>query len=421
MAMTDVRERQRVYDKLGLKSWEIAKAEAELRRTTRQGEMSARQQQFGAPQDVALGKQFTEPSGIKRTYSEGGEQQSMTLPSYMVEPDLFPSDRERLKLLHKVRSGVATGDIVNYKDQYGPKDQKRIERLFEARSEALTDPEATEDERQRAIDMIDTQISRVPKRSPIMQEPTPQQKFDASFVTDKATGKRWLYDSKTGKFEPMEDQKVAQAETDKYNERFFKNLDAIRKNNTELINEGLINEGDSMDDPAMVDMARAMTDNEMGKTKGRRDSSMPEMDAAWSTTMADLNIENGFKPKKASEELMLAAMDQYVKMGIGKGMREVDAKADFLQRWESALGGGPYQALVPKMSTETRNKAQVVKAGTVREDDPISQQYGLGRGEGKAMKVSNGQVEVVNPSGEEGWIPLEDLDEALEEGYTLAQ
>jgi len=420
-------QRQLVHNRLGLKPWEIAEAEAEYLRTTKQRDMSALTEQFGAPKDVTLGKEYTLPDMSRKTFSEGGDQRALELP---------PS----------------------FSNDYSPYDQKQIEGLYKTRSEYAMDRDLDEADRQRAFDKIDAEISKVPRLSPMMKEPTAQQKYDATIVTDSVTGQRGVV-GKDGTITPVIDPKIQQAEIDAYNDRFFKNLTELRRVN----NLGLTEQAtgyEKMDDPSMIDMARAMTDNEMGKAKGRRDTSKPELDATWSTTMADLRIDNDTKPTKVSEEQMLTAMDQYIQIACNKdvNLRPIDAKADFLQRWEAAIGGGPYQSLVAKMTPETREKVQVAKADVVRENDPISQQYGLRRGESKVTvqnqelppevdavwgKLSNSDkvavrkvlaegantmqpmekrmISVTNPNGKKGKIPVVDLNEAIAEGYRISE
>jgi len=417
-------QRQLVHNRLGLKPWEIAEAEAEYLRTTKQRDMSALTEQFGAPKDVTLGKEYTLPDMSRKTFSEGGDQRALELP---------PS----------------------FSNDYSPYDQKQIEGLYKTRSEYAMDRDLDEADRQRAFDKIDAEISKVPRLSPIMREPTAQQKFEASIVTDPITGQRGII-GKDGMIKPIIDPKIQQEENDAYNLRFFKNLDAIRKINNSGLTERPMGY-ETMDEPAMVEMARAQTDLEMGKTKGRRDTSMPEMDATWQNTMADMTIDNEFKAKKASEEQMLLAMDQYIQIAKGKKIREVDAKADFLQRWQSAIGGGTFQSLVPKMTVETQNMAKVVMADTVREDDPISQQYGLRRGESKVTvqnqelppeldavwgSLSNSDKKAVRKAlasgantmlpmenrmikvekgGEQFYVPILQIGEAKASGYTVVE
>ena len=415
----DAGQRQLVYDRLGLKSFEVAEAEAELRRTTKQGELSALGRQFGAPKQTTLGQEFTLPDTSRRTFSEGGDLRSIELPPF-------------------------------YTNEYSPFDQKKLERLYTSRSEFATDPELTDQERQGAFDAIDAKISAVPRISPMMKEPTAQQKYEASIVTDPVTGQRGIV-GKDGKLNPLIDPKIQQAEQDAYNTRYYKNLDALRKTNDDPLN---LNQ--KREYPDLVDEARSMTDIEMGRTKGRRDSNMPELDEAWTTTMSDLQVDNKFADKRASEAQMLRAMDQYIAMAVDRGARDIDAKADFLQRWQAAIGGGPHFNLVPKMSATTRNKAQVAMAGTIRQDDAISRQYGLRRGEGKVtvqeqelppeidaiwgslsnsdkkaireslasgannmLPMEKRQIPVRNAQGQEGTIPLVELGEALEAGFTV--
>ncbi|MHC4743358.1 MAG: hypothetical protein ACYS8Z_15690 [Planctomycetota bacterium] len=452
----DAAQRQLMYDRLGLKSFEVAEAEADFRRRAGQEKLAEQERLHGAPEVVGREDElmrFTDPEGVKRTFSQKtGAQTAVSFPS---EHDLTPSQRERLKLMRGVRHDLATGQLGDYKRQYSPSDQKRIERLFEAESKYATDPDLTEEERQRAFDVIDQKISRVRKLPPTMQEPTAQQKFDAAIVTAPDGKTKGTFDPKTGKFIPLESTKLEQETQKVYDARLQKNIDALRKRNDDML---ATDPEERRSDPDLIKEARTMTDNEFGRNTQRQDSNIPELDAAWQTTMADLQIDNKFANRRATEAQMLTAMDQYVKMGIGKDMREVDAKADFLQRWQAAEGGGPFFNLVPKMSATTRNKAQVAMAGTVREDDALSQQYGLRRGEGRVRVIdtdeqippeiervwnklpeaewqavqkalSSGanrlvpirkrQIPVRNAKGEEGTIPLVELGEALEAGYTV--
>jgi hypothetical protein len=249
---------------------------------------------------------------------------------------------------------------------------------------------------------------------------------------------------------PIVDPKQQQAEKDDYNVRLYKNIDLLRKNNDDIL---ITNPADKMDDPQLIEMARAMTDNETGRAKSRKTSFIPALNGLWTTTMADLNESNNFANKRATEAQMLEAMGHYTRRAIEKGAREVDAKADFLKRWQSEQGGGPHFNLVPRMSATTTNKAQFVQAGTIREDEPPL--FGLRRGEAKVtvheqelppevdaiwgslsnadkktirkelasganklLPVSNRRIKM-SKGGEEFYIKIVQLEEAMASGYKV--
>ncbi|MCJ7828203.1 MAG: hypothetical protein MUP81_00485 [Dehalococcoidia bacterium] len=366
MAMTDAIERQQVYDKLGMKSWEIARAEAEYRRGSKLTEMNTRQQRFGTSQDVTLGKEFTEPSGLRRTFSDSGEQMAMTLPTH-------------------------------YTNDYSPQDQKKIEKLYQARSEAATDPEANEDERQQAIDAIDTQISRVPHIAPIMKEPTPQQKFEASIVNDTTTGQRGFYDPKTGKLNPLVDPKITQAKQEKRQEVLGKELALEIKNNEARIKEGEA----GLDYDVMLNRAQWRVKAQFGELEESEKIVNPALNVLWENTMNSMWWR---VVDRASESSMLKFRQKYIENAVeNNGVSAADAGLDFMMRWNEAERNpdNKYNHLVAPFNKDKRRELQFASTGVKTEGDPV---YGGFNPEGFApsqreetiggLRVGEGKVTV---------------------------
>ena len=218
-------QRQREYEREGLRSWEIAEREAEYRRRAQVENLIDMGLEHGSPTTTPQGyEEYTDVQGVKRAYTRGGDLASITLPEYvsnryskLLGGTLTPtgglvsplSPEGQLKRQYALRHAIASGneaelrnimDSENYSTMYSPHDQKLIERLYNARSQYAVDEELTEGERQSALDMIDAKISRVPRLSPMMQQPSPQQVFEKSIVTDPVTGQRGFFDPKSGKF-----------------------------------------------------------------------------------------------------------------------------------------------------------------------------------------------------------------------------
>lgn len=321
-------QRQLVHTRLGLQPWEIAEAEAEFRRTTKQSKLTLLEEQVGAPKDVTLGKEFTLPDMTRRTFSEGGDQRSVEVSPF-------------------------------YANEYSPFDQKRLERLYTSRSEFATDPELEEDDRQRAFDRIDAQISKVPRLSPMMKEPTAQQKFEASIVTDPVTNERGFYDGK--KFEPLVDQKVKQAEAIERRKRKQKISDDLTKAQEDIAFTGQQRSPEEINKEA--DWQVGM---EFGDIQERPSSISPEMDSSWQALMSNYGLEGKIAESQMTDELMR----RHVQVGMRRGLDEEDAKLDFLQRWMKAEAGDTFSDVVPKMSEKTRRAVRYVGASTVAKNDP---------------------------------------------------
>ena len=329
-------------------------------------------EQFGSPtKDWQGNKTYTLPDGTKMVYTENGDFVSKTLPTELSN-DYFPNQKAELQTLRNARTQVAKGESIpeNYKSMYSARDQQLIERYEASRSEIAADPELDENERQIALDKIDARIDAVPHISPIMREPSAQEKFQASIVVDPETKLRGTID-KNGKFNAIEADTMTQKKQEVWNERFYKNLDNLREDNSDPM-AVMAQGGTRLDDSHMVQKAKLMTDMEQGISSPEPEVIKP-LDAAWQVVMTDLYHIGGMKKQKANEKVMVKAMDKYIQIAINKSNGQINhdqAKADFIKRWQYELGGGPYQDVVADMDDELRHKAQVALVNPIRGDIP---------------------------------------------------
>jgi hypothetical protein len=113
-------------------------------------------------------------------------------------------------------------------NDYSPQDQRQIERLYRQRSTIATDPDLDRDEdaRQRALDEIDTALSRIPVLSPMMRQPTPQETFEQAVVTGP-DGTQYLWDGKTAK--PLEKPKAEQDAQNTWMKDFHSEYDRLNR------------------------------------------------------------------------------------------------------------------------------------------------------------------------------------------------
>lgn len=339
-------------------------------------------------------------------------------PDPLVKPEQFNITQDMLGNYWNRIQRFAGGPLMieRLKSEYTPADQRKVEKLYRDRSAWATDPEAGPEEREAAFDMIDAQISRVPKMPPIMREPTAQQKFDASIVT-APDGMKGTFEPKTGKFLPLESSKAREKEDEEHRKRLGIHIATLVKANEDPDNKN------PRDYKQLLDQAKWMADAEFGRVKLRTDAIKPELDTLWQAKMSKLDEIGLFKNKRASNEQMIEVMRSYVQNAMAfKGVTESEAKYDFTQRWIDALGGGQYNDLVPKMSADMKRKARFVAASTVVENDPD-----LAGVRDQAVGVTKpaGQPEV--PSGLESiWPTLDDDDKAaiqqkLSEGWTATE
>ena len=385
-----VEQRQREYEKEGLPSWKIAEWEAEVRRVSQQEKVVDQAVRHGMPNLVGSEgdrMQFSDPTGVKRTFSPGGDQTSLTIPSHIVEPDLSPYQREQLQSLHRVRHGVATGtlDINNYKDQYSPRDQKNIEKLYQTRSEVSTNPELTPEERQQFMDKIDSAISRVPRLSPIMQEPTPQQKFEASIVTDQATGQRGIFDLKTGKFNPLVDPKAVQT---KEKER----IEMVSKEYNSIMAAAEKNK-ESLDPDVAYRRAKNTVALFYGEVPEITDQIDPQLIPIWRD---EVDRSSWFK---ASNTNMLKARTNFIIEAERRGISSVQAGHTFMMLWQEAARNpdDEFHKWVPAFGEKEQRQLSQVVTGRMQEGDPYAAQQQQPRAEklGRAdLRVGEGKVTV---------------------------
>jgi hypothetical protein len=341
-------------------------------------------EQYGTPLTTILddsqnfGKKrytFVTPEGADITVGEGGGFIGKGSP--LERTNIYsPYELGRIKDLRQIRTAIAKNEPFpeNYKSMYSPRDQQIIEQYEATRSEIGTDPELQEDERQILLNKIDAKISAVPHISPIMQEPTPQEVFQSSIVTDPATNMRGTYDPKNGKFTPIEADTMTQKQKEKWNERFEKNLDMVRKEQLEKSSVKSANYDPTfkpMDDPHTIQKAKTITDMEQGIA-----SPQPEvdhsLDAAWQVVMTDIYAVTGTKAKRADENIMIKAMDKFIQLAYKSSsiINYNQAKAEFVKRWQNELGGGVYGGVVPEMDEEMRRKAQIALVNPIRGDIP---------------------------------------------------
>ncbi|MHC4540020.1 MAG: hypothetical protein ACYS74_09605, partial [Planctomycetota bacterium] len=161
---------------------EILRATREQKRQTRGQAFMVRQQDFATrladPNTDAFERQLLEAErkwGPPKRAGREGNIYEFTTPEGYVES--FDRDRGNFAFtLPTARS-----------NDYSPQDQRQIERLYRQRSTIATDPDLDRDEdaRQRALDEIDTALSRIPVLSPMMRQPTPQETFEQAVVTGK--------------------------------------------------------------------------------------------------------------------------------------------------------------------------------------------------------------------------------------------
>ncbi len=172
-------------------------AEPDLRRE--QIELLQTERRLGAP-EIKEGRipsedrlRFTDPEGFRHEFWPGGTLRSTTYPTTL-------------------------------SNQYTPRDQKKIQDLYQQRSDIATSPEldGDEDARQNALDEIDASINRIPHIPPTLKEPTAQQQFDANIVRGP-DGKFYNWDGK--KATPIESKGELNKQTE-WKKHFQKSYDA---------------------------------------------------------------------------------------------------------------------------------------------------------------------------------------------------
>jgi hypothetical protein len=338
-------------------------------------------EQFGKPEtDWQGNKTYTLPDGTKMTFTEGGDFVSKTLP-YEWTNQYSEYEKGRIKALRGIRQIVAKNEPVpeNYKQLYSPQDQQLIEQYEAKRSQIANDPELEESERQALYDKIDARISAIPHISPQMQEPTPQQRFESSIVTDPTTGLRGTFDPKTGKFAALEADTVTQKQKEIDNERKQKLFDSMYKAQLDPMYKA--SGQPVLDEPHLIEKANMIVDMMSGKIPTSQKSELTQLDSTWISVMQNLSASNKsnieLKPnkRKPDKQLITDAMTQYVIYAAKLGISQDDAKSDFLQRYQNEVGGGPWVQSIPKLTPDMQHEAQITIANKVRVKDPMFEKY----------------------------------------------
>lgn len=321
----------------------------------------ARLEQFGKPEtDWQGNKTYTLPDGTKMTYTEGGDFVSKTLP-YEWTNKYGEFEKGRLKVLRGLRQIVAKNEPVpeNYKQLYSPQDQQLIEQYEAKRSQISNDPELEESERQALYDKIDARISAIPHISPQMQEPTLQQRFEASVVTDPTTGLRGTFDPKTGKFNAIEADTVTQKQQEAYSKTYESMLSKYLGNK----------DYKEIPEPVLIQRAKNATDLVHGRISERPTAMSPKLDELWQVMMSRLDAM-GTAGKKATSKEMPEIINKYVDYAVKSyGMSWQQAMYDVMLRWDQSLNNpdDSFNWLLPPMSNNdktvlARAKSEYIKS-----------------------------------------------------------
>lgn len=301
----------------------------------------------------------------KQRGGEVGRRTFAKVPGAVPDPFVKP---ERFNIIQDTRGNYwnriqrfAGGPLVieRLRSEYTPADQRKIEKLYRDRSAYATDPNLNREERQAGMDKADAMISRVPKMPPIMREPTAQQKVDANTVA--VDGVKYFYDGKSLK--PIDDQaSKARAELEK--ERRTRRA----KINDDLFkaNEAALGRGDPSRSIESINAESDMRSQiEFGLLKPAG-SEVPQLDPVWQMFKSELDDKMNSKGR-ASENQMKELMGRYTfyatNMRELEGITVAEAKYDFLQRWQKAIGDG--DPIVAKMSPQTRRRMWSVAADTI--------------------------------------------------------
>ena len=312
--------------------------------------MAELEKKYGKYRNVTLGREFVLPSGVKETYSPSGDFVAKELPPH-------------------------------YTNNYLPADQKKLERFYKERSDIATDPSVNEDERQQAIDKVDAMISKVPRITPMMKQPSAQQKAESQLVTIE--GNKYFYDGKTLK--PLETDKAVQEQQQAYNKTYETYLNGLIKND----------EYAKVPTPVLARRARMFADQVHGRAPDRPKAMSPKLDELWQVMMNQLD-SMGTPGKRAVAKEMPEVVNKYVQYAMSAyGMEWQEAMYDVMLRWENSTNDpdDPFNWLLPKMSDEdkrvlSRSRAEYIKNGSTHiKDLPMEELLPEGetlrRGEGK--------------------------------------
>jgi len=298
------------------------------------------------------------------------------------------------------------GPVINDK-LYSPYDQKQLAKLYQGRSQAATDDSLTEPERQKAMDIFDSKISRVPQLTPSRREPTAQQKFEASIVTAPDGTKGMI--NKSGGFDPLDDKAADKA--DKYRESYTKHFDQQLKLQADLLKSDKAvdtERADTMTVPSMSDEAKRRADLEYGilgqpsipGTAQTFDTQIaPKLKPNWDAqliTMEDRHFG------RASVKAMETERDIYVGKAARDGVHPNIAMADFMQRWkDTASTAGVFSDdVVAPWGKEQEKELAKVKLAAAHPDTAAG---GVGQAQGETIQPTVGvgpdKVSVLRPNG----------------------
>ena len=367
---------------------------------------------YGAPSPYGQGQAFTTPEGVKHIRGPGAAVLEMP---------------------------------ATFDNTYSPQDQKKIQALYNDRSKVSTDPELDRDEqsRQSALDEIDAEISRIPKLSPIMRQPTPQQQAESKIVT--LNNKQYFFDGKN--IEPLVDPKVEQTQNDQWEKTFETMLQKEDAYTTEAAKVPF---------NVKVQRAKVKADIIHGRISDRSAAMIPQLDELWQTQMNYLK-SGGFwgrqKKKTVEREEVVDIREAYVAKAKERyAMTEEEARYDFMLRWQKAQANpdDPFNFLLPKMTDDdesemARSTASFIQAGSpnlsdLSPTDLLPDKYAQGKfgyiprgggivktGEGTATitpattAAPSATVEVKDQKGDVYRLPANELQEALQSGYTLVE
>lgn len=300
------------------------------------------------------------------------------------------------------------GPVINDK-LYSPYDQKQLAKLYQGRSQAATDDSLTEPERQKAMDIFDSKISRVPQLTPSRREPTAQQKFEASIV--KGPDGTLYTTGKDGQPKALEQNKeraaVAVEKRKMYATRMDKAISEWQE--AKLSDKASVREAaDKMSyDSIRNDILTSV--NDVYGTLGQPDTPgtpqtfdtqiAPKLKPNWDAqliTMEDRHFG------RASVKAMETERDIYVGKAARDGVHPNIAMADFMQRWkDTASTAGVFSDdVVAPWGKEQEKELAKVKLAAAHPDTAAG---GVGQAQGETIQPTVGvgpdKVSVLRPNG----------------------
>jgi hypothetical protein len=252
--------------------------------------------------------------------------------------------------------------ILEKLSNYSPEDQKNIKQILQDRSRIAQSPDLSPADRQVALDLKDAQLSTIPKAPPILQEPDAQEQLETRNV--KGPDGRDYYLDHQGNPKPYEVDNAEQEEQNARRDFILKRVEQRSKEQADVAFTG-----DKVSTSVMAQEAASIWDT-VNNPMREEDSFIQELQPLWLETMQLLDTG-----KKVSEQQMLDAMENYALQAQARGVPAEDARNDFLQHWQSALGGGDqYSPIVPNISKRTQQVIRDTATDSVRRNDPDARQ-----------------------------------------------